>query len=140
MKLLIPLTLCAASFAATLPDSVLTPGEVLPVTTEQICAHGYSLAARHVTDSMKRSAYREYGFTSTTGMVADHLVPLEIGGANTLLNLWPEVVAGPFGSHKKDRLEKRLQKLVCSGQIDLKSAQTEIAVNWISAYEKYLGK
>jgi hypothetical protein len=40
----------------------------------------------------------------------------------------------------KDALERKLHKLVCTGQLDLKTAQSEIASNWIEAYEKYVGK
>ena len=38
----------------------------------------------------------------------------------------------------KDRLEDKLHELVCSGQLDLKTAQQVIAANWIEAYKKYV--
>jgi hypothetical protein len=40
----------------------------------------------------------------------------------------------------KDALERKLHKLVCAGQLDLKTAQREIASNWIEAYQKYVRK
>jgi hypothetical protein len=40
----------------------------------------------------------------------------------------------------KDALERKLHKLVCAGQLDLKTAQSEIASNWIEAYQKYVSK
>jgi hypothetical protein len=40
----------------------------------------------------------------------------------------------------KDALERKLHKLVCASQLDLKTAQGEIASNWIEAYQKYIGK
>ena len=40
----------------------------------------------------------------------------------------------------KDALERKLHKLVCAGQLDLKTAQREIASNWIEAYQKYVAK
>ena len=40
----------------------------------------------------------------------------------------------------KDALERKLHKLVCAGQLDLKTAQREIASNWIDAYQRYVGK
>jgi hypothetical protein len=40
----------------------------------------------------------------------------------------------------KDALERKLHKLVCAGQLDLKTAQREIASDWIEAYKKYMGK
>jgi hypothetical protein len=53
-------------------------------------------------------------------------------------NLWPE----PYGStdwnaHVKDELENRLHTMVCGGQIDLATAQKEIATDWIAAYKRY---
>ena len=38
----------------------------------------------------------------------------------------------------KDALERKLHKLVCAGQLNLKTAQREIASNWIEAYKKYV--
>jgi hypothetical protein len=40
----------------------------------------------------------------------------------------------------KDALERKLHKLVCAGQLDLKTAQREIASDWINAYQRYVGK
>jgi hypothetical protein len=40
----------------------------------------------------------------------------------------------------KDGLEIKLHKLVCAGQLDLKTAQSEIASNWIGSYKKYISK
>jgi len=39
----------------------------------------------------------------------------------------------------KDALERKLHKLVCTGQLDLKTAQRETASDWIEAYKKYGG-
>jgi hypothetical protein len=40
----------------------------------------------------------------------------------------------------KDVLERRLHNLVCAGKVDLKTAQHEIATDWIKAYQKYIAK
>jgi len=39
----------------------------------------------------------------------------------------------------KDALERKLHKLLCAGQFDLKTAQSEIASDWIEAYKKSAG-
>jgi hypothetical protein len=39
----------------------------------------------------------------------------------------------------KDRLEDRLHALVVHRKLDLKTAQQEIATDWIAAYKKYVG-
>jgi hypothetical protein len=50
------------------------------------------------------------------------------GGSNSLKNLWPESHrSSPWNTQVKDRLEDKLHELVCSGQLDLKTAQQAIA-------------
>jgi hypothetical protein len=69
----------------------------------------------------------------------DHLISLELGGSNSIKNLWPESHrTSPWNAQVKDRLEDKLHELVCSGQLDLKTAQQAIASNWIEAYKKYV--
>lgn len=71
-----------------------------------------------------------------------HLVPLELGGSPASPeNLWPEPhrVVGGWGSPAKDRLENRLNHLVCRGRLSLASARRRIATDWIEAYKRFLG-
>jgi hypothetical protein len=69
----------------------------------------------------------------------DHLISLELGGSNSIKNLWPESHrTSPWNAQVKDRLEDKLHELVCSGQLDLKTAQKAIASNWLEAYKKYV--
>ena len=96
---------------------------------------------RNVPAEMKRQVYREYGITShgPGDYEIDHLIPLELGGSNSIKNLWPESHrTSPWNAQVKDRLEGKLHDLVCSGQLDLKTAQQAIASNWIEAYKKYI--
>jgi hypothetical protein len=52
--------------------------------------------------------------------------------------LWPQsYTATVWNAHVKDALEDRLRDLVCDGQLDLATAQREIAANWVEAYKKY---
>src|SRR5262249_39654541 len=76
-----------------LPDPACTPGAIfVSATVSQICAPGYSRAVRNVPESVKQSVYAEYGIAShiPRSYEVDHLVPLELGGNNTVANLWPE--------------------------------------------------
>jgi hypothetical protein len=67
------------------------------------------------------------------------MILLELGGSNSIKNLWPASHrTSPWNAHVKDRLEGKLYELVCSGQLDLKTAQEAIAPNWIEAYQKYV--
>jgi hypothetical protein len=64
------------------------------------------------------------------------LIPLELGGSHSIKNLWPESHRTlPWNAQVKDRLEGKLHELVCSGQLDLKTAQEAIAADWIGAYK-----
>ena len=65
--------------------------------------------------------------------------PLSIGGSNSIKNLWAESYRTLWNARVKDRLEDRLHALVISGKLDLKTAQREIATDWIAAYKKYIG-
>src|SRR5260370_42226499 len=65
----------------------------------------------------------------------DHLVPLELGGADGLGNIWPE--CGPDETElrdryfkRKDRVENYLAGKVRRGEMPLEEAQHGIAADW----------
>jgi hypothetical protein len=65
----------------------------------------------------------------------DHIVSLELGGADTVDNIWPQ--CGPAGVawadryfHQKDLVENYLAELVRTGGISLRTAQRGIARDW----------
>jgi hypothetical protein len=122
------------------PDPKLTPGDTFDVAAQDLCVSGYAKKVRNVPAEMKRQVYREYGITahSSGDYEVDHLISLELGGSNSIKNLWPEShLTSPWNAQVKDRLESRLHELVCNGKIDLKTAQQAIASNWIEAYKTY---
>jgi hypothetical protein len=45
-----------------------------------------------------------------------------------------------WNARVEDALEDRLRDLVCSGDVDLPTAQREISTDWIGAYKKYFHK
>jgi len=123
------------------PDPKLTPGDTFDVTTQDLCVPGYAKKVRNVPEEVRRQVYREYGITShgRGDYEVDHLISLELGDSNSIKNLWPESYrTSPWNARVKDRLEDKLHQLVCSGQLDLKTAQEAIASNWIEAYQKYV--
>jgi hypothetical protein len=75
---------------------------------------------------------RPYGRT----IEIDHIIPLELGGANDITNLFPEPGTGKASYQGKDRLENRLHAMVCAGTITLAAARTGIASNWASLYRR----
>lgn len=128
------------SSSPILPDPKMTPGATLPVTTGDICVSGYSEKVRNVPADVKRQVYAEYGIASHRPgeYEVDHLISLELGGSNSLKNLWPQsYVTRPWNAHVKDKLENELHAEVCAGKIDLPTAQHEIAADWIASYKKH---
>lgn len=124
------------------PDPQLSPGAVLPVTREDICVPGYTQKVRSVPASVKQQVYAEYGIASHKAgdFEVDHLISLELGGSNSPKNLWPESYkTQPWNARVKDALENRLHADVCTNQLDLPTAQHEIATDWVGAYKRVFG-
>ena len=128
------------SSSPLLPDARMTPGDTLDVTVQDLCVPGYTQKVRDVPASVKRQVYAEYDIPSHQPgeYEVDHLISLELGGSNSVKNLWPQSYqTQPWNAHVKDDLENKLHAMVCSGQLDLKVAQHDIATDWIAAYKKY---
>ena len=139
-----------------LPNARLTPGvvsaDVTPANINRtICVSGYTSGRRlddgrpvrpssSYTTAVKRSQIVQYGYGDTrlADYEEDHLIPLELGGDGYApRNLWPEPYAGTTGARIKDKVENALHRLVCNGQMALRTAQHAIATNWYAAYLKY---
>lgn len=124
-----------------LPDPRCTPGAIDPaVTAAVLCAPGYTTRSYRPPESQTQAfkfnmAYPAYGISRGTVSELDHLVPLELGGANDAANLWPEIGGVP---NAKDSVERVLNRAVCAGQVSLADAQHAIAANWENA-EAQLG-
>ena len=128
--------------APILPNPKLSPGDVLTSDTKIICVPGYTKTVRNVPQSLKEQVYRSYGITSREPgeYEIDHIISLELGGSNSVRNLYPESYkTQPLNAHTKDKLENKLHALACSGQISMTEAQQAISSNWTAAYVKYLG-
>ncbi|HEU4699163.1 MAG TPA: hypothetical protein VFS40_08285 [Gemmatimonadales bacterium] len=123
-----------------LPDPAKTPGATLPVTAADICVPGYARKVRNVPSSVKKKVYLSYGITNRRPRQyeVDHLISLQLGGSNSIRNLWPEsYLTEPWNAYVKDALENELHRRVCKEGLDLATAQREIATDWIAAYRKY---
>src|ERR1700674_1383784 len=92
------------------PDSVKTPGATMAVTVQDICTPGYTKKVRSVPIAVKREVFESYGITthSPGEYEVDHLIPLEVGGSNSIRNLWPQsFLTSPWNAHVKDKLENK---------------------------------
>lgn len=140
-------TPAAGAPAPDVPDPALTPGVADPAVTPAtiaatICRPGYTAEVRSVPESEKRRVFAEYRVDPRgpgAPFEVDHLISLELGGANDIGNLWPQsYVTQPWNAHLKDRLEDRLHALVCAHKLPLGDAQRAIATDWRQAYRKFV--
>ncbi len=118
----------------------LTPGVVRTTDARQICAKGFTTKAyRRTTLRMKKQVCAAYGIRQGCPgktIEIDHLISLELGGADDVRNLWPQTYAPVPGAHQKDLVENWLHREVCAGRIALPEAQRAISTNWLAVYRK----
>jgi hypothetical protein len=117
------------ALALSKPDPVLTPGAVVTVPVSVLCKPGYSKLMRHTTTATKKHVCAVYHKRNCPGpkWELDHLISLEIGGADTELNLFPQPIEE---ARKKDVIENRLKREVCSGKTKLPAAQKRVQEWW----------
>lgn len=126
-----------------LPDPACTPGATDPAVTQEnldstICMSGYTATVRPPasnTDKVKAESLREYGQTAAKTTEYDHLISLELGGTNSVSNLWPEPnkASATGTTNPKDAVENTLHKAICTHKVTLSAAQNAIAHNWVTA-------
>lgn len=128
-----------------LPDPICTPGAI-DVEISQgnlsstICSYGFTESMRppvSISEPVKYELMRSYGYGGLElhNYELDHLVPLELGGASTFQNLWPELnnYPAPGYFNSKDEVENELHSAVCDGSVSLQAAQDAIASDWVTA-------
>jgi hypothetical protein len=126
-----------------LPDPRCTPGAYDPAVTQRnigttICTSGYTTKVRpssSVTARFKTASLSQYAVAYNRTTEYDHLVSLELGGANSVSNLWvePNRAGAPATYNPKDTVENALHRAVCSHRVTLVAAQRAIAANWTTA-------
>jgi hypothetical protein len=122
---------------------VTNPAVTQANINQTICVSGWTKTIRppvSYTNKLKLKQMKELGLTGEPrDYEEDHHISLELGGHPTdPKNLWPEKWDGEWGAHKKDVIETRLKRMVCTGQISLADAQHAIATDWVAAYKKYI--
>jgi hypothetical protein len=138
--------------AQGLPDLDCTPGDIVRAeTADVICSSDFktgSVRNQTTTAAEKNRVYQAYAIphpahnTGTSQVCEiDHLVSLELGGADTIANLWPQCSPGYEnwqgpGFRDKDGFENYLWFHVCINRdVSLEDAQVQIASDWRKYWE-----
>jgi hypothetical protein len=126
--------------SAAIPVARLTPGATRTATRADVCRSEPDQRARLIPASVRQKVFESYGLPHARpdAYEVDYLITPELGGSDDIRNLWPEPYSSTvWNAHVKDALEDRLHEMVCDGTLDLRTAQHDIASNWIAAYKKY---
>jgi hypothetical protein len=132
-------TMYASFVPMSFPATDLTPGVARSETRDQVCRANEG-KNREVPAALRRKVFALYGMPGADpkSYEVDYLITPALGGADDIGNLWPQSYSATvWNARVKDALEDRLHELVCSGEVDLPTAQREISRDWIAAYKKY---
>ena len=132
--LLIGFSLAANAQAGNemMPNRKLTPGKVARKDKDR----------RGVTEALERKVFDRYGipWSRRAEFKIDHLIPVELGGADSIDNLWPQSLRiRPYGAERKEFLTQHLLARIAAGKMTLAQAQEEISEDWISCFVDHLG-
>jgi hypothetical protein len=125
---------------ASTPDAQLTPGATRTANREDICSAPAAEGFYPIPATLAYRVFEKYRIRNPgqRSYEVDYLITPALGGADDIRNLWPQPYAsGEWNAHVKDALEEHLHHQVCSGMLDLKTAQRDISTDWIAAYRKY---
>jgi hypothetical protein len=141
--LVICLPLMASTWAHSQPRESLNPDVHADTINETICIAGYTKTVRpstNYTNGVKRLLLSRAGlsYEDKRDYELDHIIPLALGGhPRSLTNLMLQPWEGEDGAKRKDKLEVKLQCLVCTGKISLDEARFSIYNDWQAAAKQY---
>lgn len=136
MVLMALVLICQPVMAEPVADPAVTQ-QTLETT---VCVPGYTKTIRHRAKNLrllKLALMAEAGLSpeAKAEFRLDHVLPLTLGGnPRDLTNLALQPLAL---SYRKDRIERKLGCLVCTGQLSLQDAQNAILDDWQAAYHKF---
>jgi hypothetical protein len=121
-----------AAQAPLVPNPKLTPGRIARTDKDRA----------GITLKLEQKVFARYRlpWERRREFKIDHLIPTELGGADTLDNLWPQSVrAKPYGTDRKELLADVLMKKVRERKLTIEQAQEAISRDWIDAFIDHVG-
>lgn len=129
-----------------LPDPTCSPGAINPTLTLKVlktkgfttkCVRDQASSPREKQETYAQYKIKKPANNSGQTQVCelDHIISLELGGADTVDNIWPQCGPSKAALNKrffkqKDAVENFLNREVKAGRMDLSDAQQGIARDW----------
>jgi hypothetical protein len=124
-----------------LPVATFTPGAIVEIDVRDVCDET-PRPPQEIGAAVRQAVLRNYRMEAVPPdqYELDYLITPQLGGAPDARNLWPQRYRERvWNAGVKDQLEDLLPRLVCEGRVDLRTAQRDIAADWVAAYRKYFG-
>lgn len=130
MKTILLITVLVTTLSSgTLPNRKFTPGDINPfVMLNWVCNHYIDSFPPSISDVKK--AYANYGISiSDVNYKLDYLIPISLGGENSVKNMWPQTTRQWLA---KNKIENDMLFDVCNGKVSLSEVQILLAKDWTS--------
>jgi hypothetical protein len=134
------------TFVVYYPDKLLTPGDTLAVSKNDLCNSNYEKTVKPVHKARAMYVFNRYNidYANHNHYKLDHLIPISLGGSNKVTNLWPVKYCNQAnarkhlcaGAREKKVVEDALRISVCNNTITIEQAQKIIAIDWYNEYMK----
>jgi hypothetical protein len=131
---LVVVAFATAAGAVSRPDPRLTPGaadaRLVSVQAGNQCPG--TVLSKHLSQKLQHQVFAAYRVQNhkRSAYLIDRLVPTRLGGTNARSNLWP---LRRSGVQRKRAVETEVTGLVCSGALDLATAQDLFRHDWVNA-------
>lgn len=118
------------------PNPTLTPGVLALTDSAAVCQLPAQAAA--LAPAVQESVFVRYGlpFHDAKRFKVEGRYPRELGGSDSLSNLWPEPALPTPGFHEHEQAVAWLRREVCTGRYPLADAQRVMFKDWAEAYDR----
>lgn len=118
------------------PNPALTPGLLAAADGVTVCQ--LPAKAPELPPAVQESVFVRYGlpFHDAKRFRIEGRFPRELGGSDSLANLWPEPASPTPGFHEHEQAVAWLRREVCAGRYPLAEAQRVMFEDWAQVYDR----